>query len=430
VYGEMVDCPLGIPSTMRDQRTLIETLLRKREVKKAEVLIARSMRSSVTNEQQAELLIQRARTRLLTARPEAALDDILKARSLQPAILDSAVNLELFADCYFARFELSTVGFAERSDALQAETLYGQIIEAFPYYENLGWIYYQLGRVLLTDNRIDEALNCFQQALLNPSHVTPLTAYCYERLGFVAFYEQRDLNRSLTFLSKAIDTYPVHDDRNWLVQVHILRSRVLKEMYQTDMALQEAEKALSLAAGGRSDRRAVLAEALLTTGELLSSIQGRYRDVIVHLEQYLQVCKRPPGIDVTWSRVYEMLGDAYFHVERYDDAIAAYNAVLQFNPYHPWEVSIYHRIARVYYQIGNYDKAIGAAQRALDIAAVDGQELDYRLYDVSGNAHFAMGRYDKAAEAYAHALRLAPAHPDTVEKIRKYHQFSLQKINN
>jgi tetratricopeptide (TPR) repeat protein len=415
---------------MRDQRTLIEALLHKREVKKAEVLIARGLRSEANHIKQAELFVQRARTRLLTARPEAAIDDLLKARALEENVLDSPINLELLADAYFARFELSSVGFAERSDALQAETLYQRIITDFANYENLGWIYYQLGRVYLTNNRVEEALSCFQQALLSPSHVSPLTAYCYERLGFVAFYEQRDLNRSLTFLSKAVDTYPLNEDRNWLVQVHILRSRVLREMYQPGMALREAEKALNLASSRRSDRRATLAEALLTTGELLSTIDGREKDVVSHLEQFLQVCKRPLGVDVTWSRVYEMLGDAYFKVGRFDDSLTAYNAVLQFNPYHPWEVSIYHRIARVYYQIGNYQKAVEAIHRALEVANSDGYDLDYRLYDVFGNAHFALGRYDKAAEAYANALRLAPPNQESIDKIRRYHQFSLQKIEH
>jgi tetratricopeptide (TPR) repeat protein len=415
---------------MRDQRTLIEALLHKREVKKAEVLIARGLRSEANHIKQAELLVQRARTRLFTARPEAAIDDLLKARALEENVLDSPINLELLADAYFARFELSSVGFAERSDALQSETLYQRIITDFSNYENLGWIYYQLGRVYLTNNRVEEALSCFQQALLSPSHVSPLTAYCYERLGFVAFYEERDLNRSLTFLSKAVDTYPLNEDRNWLVQVHILRSRVLREMYQPGMALREAEKALNLAFSRKSDRRATLAEALLTTGELLSTIEGRERDVVSHLEQFLQVCKRPLGVDVTWSRVYEMLGDAYFKVGRFDDALTAYNAVLQFNPYHPWEVSIYHRIARVYYQIGNYQKAVEAIHRALEVANSDGYDLDYRLYDVFGNAHFALGRYDKAAEAYANALRLAPPNQESIDKIRRYHQFSLQKIEH
>ncbi|HEX2619683.1 MAG TPA: tetratricopeptide repeat protein [Phototrophicaceae bacterium] len=414
---------------MRDNLNAIETLLKQREVKKADILIARQLRSSSSDRDQAQLMVLRARTRLLSARPEAAVDDLIRVRAMDPDLTNTAENLELLADCHFARFELSTVGFADRNDARQAEQIYCQILERFPGYENLGWVYYQLGRILLTDNRIDAALDYIQQALLTPSHVSALTAYCYERLGFVAFYEQRDLSRSMTFLSKAIDTYPASEDRLWLVQVHILRSRVLREMYHMDQALQEAEKALNLATAGRTDRRSALAEALLTTGELLTTIEGREREVITHLEQFLQVSRRPPGIDVTWSRVYEMLGDAYFRQGRYDDAVMAYNAVMQFNPYHPWEDSVYHRVARVYYQQGNYEKAVNAIQHALDVARSDGHDPDYRLYDVFGSACFALGKYDRAAEAYAAALKLAPAHHDSLDKIRKYHRVSLEKLN-
>lgn len=413
---------------MRESLSAIEQLLQKREVKKAEILIARQLRNTLPSEYQARLLILRARARLLTARPEAAIDDLDRAGTYMPPLLAEVGGLELLADAYFARFELSSVGFAERNDAQLAEQLYRRIISEFPGYENLGWVYYQLGRVLLTSLRTEAALDCFQQALLLPGRTRALTSYCYERLGFVAFYEQRDPNRSMMFLTKAIDTYPASEDHLWLVQVYILRSKVLREMNQPDQALIEAEKALALASTGRQERRTALAEALLTTGELLATQDGREKELITCLEQFLQVSKRPPGVDVTWSRVYEMLGDAYFRVGRNDDALIAYHAVMQFNPYHPWEVTVYHRMARVYYQSGSFEKAAEVANRALSIADSDGQTVDYRLYDIFGNACFALGRYDRAVEAYSHVLRLAPPGLDSLDRVRQYHQIALEKI--
>jgi tetratricopeptide (TPR) repeat protein len=206
---------------------------------------------------------------------------------------------------------------------------------------------------------------------------------------------------------------------------------VLREMLQIDQAVHETEQAIAIATSVRSERRSSLAEALLTAGELLTLVERREKDVITYLEQFLQITRRPLGVDVTWSRVYEMLGDAYFRVGRYEDAVTAYNAVLQFNPYHPWEISIYYRIGRAYYFHGNYAKSVDAIQHALRIAETDGHELDYHLYDIYGNAYFALKRYDKAAEAYAAALRLAPTnstHNENLEKLRKYHQFSLDML--
>jgi len=410
---------------MQDQLRAIRENLDKHDVKKAEVLIAKLLRLALEPEQRAQILIERARTRLLNTRPEDALTDLQEAHSISGNLV-TPLALELLGDCYFARFEIATVGFADRSDTAQAENAYREIIARFPDYDNLGWIYYQLGRVLATRMSVEEANTCFQQALLCPSHVGALTAFCYERLGFVAFYELRDLTKALAFLNKASDTYPIKESRAWLVQVHLLRSRVLREMRNFDLAFKAAEAAITIALDSGSESRAGLAEALLTAGELVSEMGGGHeKDVIRYLQQFLQVTKRPLGVDVTWARVYEMLGDAYLRLEQYDAAVTAYQSVLQYNPDYPWEVSLYYRMARGFYQQQAFDKTIEAIQRMLRSAEAEGQLInDYRVYDILGNAQFALRQYDKAAEAYMQALRIAPSNAEELDKIRMYCQFA------
>lgn len=422
----MISMAFGVESNdMQEQLHAIEALLNKREIKKAEILIAKCLRSDFNKQEQAKLLLFRARARLLSARPEDSIDDLLKVRSLILDDFEVPPILELLGDCYFARFELASVGFAERSDAQQAQHAYQRIVDNFPNYANLGWVYYQLGRILLTENQHEAAEDFFRNALFAPSNVSALTAYCYERLGFIAFYEWRDADKALGFLNKAVDTYPIADDRIWLVQVHILRSRVLREMRNYQQALAVAEMALAVASMDSGEDKMGLSEALITTGELLSEIEGREREVINFLQQFLQVSKKPLGVDVTWSRVHEMLGDAYFKLGQYEAAVSAYNAVLQYNPYYPWEVSLYYRIARCLYQQRDYLRAIEAIDRMLKAAEAEGQRVeDYRVYDVLGNAQFALGKYDKAAEAYRTALRIAPANADNLDKIKTYYHFA------
>ena len=53
----------------------IESLIDKREIKKADVIIARLMRSNTSPTDFAALLMLRARTRLLTGRPDDAIND-------------------------------------------------------------------------------------------------------------------------------------------------------------------------------------------------------------------------------------------------------------------------------------------------------------------------------------------------------------------
>src|SRR5690606_15759313 len=150
-----------------------------------------------------------------------------------------------------------------------------------------------------------------------------------------------------------------------------------------------------------------------------------------HLQQFLQLSRKPLGVDVTWSRVYEMLGDAYFKTAQYSAAASAYQNALQFNPYHPWELSLLYRIGRCYYQNGDYERSIQTIRQMLDVAARDGQPVsDYRVYEMLGNAYYALSRYDGATEAYEIALSLAPANGANLENLQTYYKLAQELRRN
>lgn len=403
----------------------IEDLLARNEIKKAEIAIAKYLRSDLSPSDQARALIYRASARLRSARPSEAIDDLVSAREINQALFDKPETLELLGDAYLARFEMASVGFADRSDTAQANQYFQHILNQFPKYANRGWVNYQLGRIALTDNMASLAETYFQQALLTPSHVRALTAYCYERLGFVAFYEHRDLELALGFLDKAADTYPGSENQAWLVQVYILRTRVLRERKDYRLALASAENAIRVGMESGAENRASLAEALFTAGEMLAGFEGRERDTLNYLQHFMQISRKPLGVDVTWSRVHEMMADAYFALGQYELALESYEAALQYNPYHPWGISLHYRMARSRYYLNDYAGTIAAINHLLQSAAAEGEHIDdYRIYDVLGNAQFALGQYVQAEESYRTALALAPGNADGLEKIRKYHQFA------
>lgn len=410
---------------MQIDLAVLDKLLEKRDVKKAEVTIAKYLRANLSSSDQCEVLLYRARVRLLGARPDDALNDLQWVQAHCDELANDPKLLQVLADSYFSRFEQAAVGFSDRSDLAHAEQAYNQILSDSLSFANAGWVSYQLGRIHLVNNQIDDAEQCFRQSLIQPSDVTALTAYCFERLGFTAYYERRDPSIALAFLNKAIYTYPATEDALWLVQVYILRSRILRSS-NYGLALESAEKALNIASNGRRDNRHALAESLFAVAEVLAEQGHRKKEQINHIQQFLQMSKRPLGVDVTWSRAYEMLGDAYFALEQHEEAINSYFSALQFNPYHPWEVSVYYRIACNYYQQNSYHKAIQAIQQVFDLSETDGQEVtDYRVYDVLGNAHFALEQYDSAASAYEQAVQLAPPHVN-IDKTRRYLQFAMK----
>jgi tetratricopeptide (TPR) repeat protein len=407
----------------------IESLIDKREIKKADVIIARLMRSNLSSSDISALFMFRARTRLLTGRPDDAINDLISAQgSISEFEQHSAQFLELWGDAHFARFELASVGFAERADTLRAQEAYLQITKHYPNYSNMGWVHYQQGRIYLTQSNIKLAEECFHTALISASHVRYLTAYCYERLGFIAFYENRDIERSLAFLERAVNTYPQSEDAHWLVQINILCSKVYKASGDNNHALESAEQALKLASTSHIEKRS-LSEAILNITELLSSIQGHDKQALAYLEQFTQQTKRPPGADVTWSRVYEMRGNAHFTLGQYDDAISDYVTALQFNPDHPWELSLYQQIARCQYKKHAYKETIESINRLLNVAQQDGLGVeDYRVYELQGAAYFALKRYDEAIQAYQSALDIVPPNTEYDQQIRSYYNLAKELI--
>lgn len=403
----------------------IEQFLEAGNIKKAEVQIAKLLREDPDPALRARLLCLRARARLIGLHPDDALEDIQTARALDPALAETPETLELLADIYFARFELSPVGFAERADADNALALYERIISEFPDYQNMGWVLYQKGRVHLSAGNPDEATACLQDALLRPSKVAALTAFCYERLGFIHLFDYRDTNAALSFLNKAAVTYPADEPEAWLGQLHILRSRALKEQGNYDEALEAASQALTIMERLGPEMRGGKQDAHLALGEILATIPGREQEAVNHLQQFLQAGKKPLGVDVTWSRVNELLGNLLFQLQRYDSAIEAYNYALDLNPYHPWQGAIYYQIARCYYRLRMYEETIATIDAMRQAAENEQQELtDYRVFHLLGNAHFALEHYNAAGQAYRKALELAPDQAEDRDRIATYLRFS------
>lgn len=382
----------------------VDKYIEMRQFKRAESLLVRLLRHAITDEQRRTLLESRARVRLSLSKPDEAIDDLRAVQGLQPAFDDYPYLAALWADCHLSRYELASVGFAQKSDVAEAARIYRYLMDTHPDYDDLAWIQYQYGRILLISDQAYAAERFFHKALHSPSRVKALTAFCYERLGFIAFFESRQPQRAVIYLDKAIDTYPAQGSAQWLVQTYILRSRIFKD-YDLYQAMASARAALLIATEQRT-QRLLIAEALFALAELVALVGDQSDEVIRLLQRFIEFSKMPVGVDVTWSRVHEMLGDAYYAQEDYEAAIGAYRQALAYNPYHPWEESIQYRIANVHYQAQNYERAVEAIRHISQLDNV--HERDHRIYLVLGNALFALGKYAEAAEAYAMGLHIAP----------------------
>jgi len=403
---------------MQEPLEQVKALIAQRQIKKAEILIARLLRGmSPTDENYPEIVVLRARVHLLARRPHNALDDL---QSIDPDLQNDDL-LQLHADAHLARYEQATVGFVQKSDLQKAHEIYSRILQQHAEHPNVGWVAYQLGRLKLIENDVEGAVAYLQQALTSPipADHTELEALCYERLAYIAHYEQRSSQQALEYVERAIALYPVGEPRSWLIQVYLLRARILRDS-DLNAAYTAAMDALKITNNELNKSRSATIEVLFTVAEILAEIPGREEELIVVLKRFVQLDKAPVGVDVTWSRVYEMLGNAYMAQLDYAQAIPAYQESLRFNPDHPWSETLQYRIAVAQYQLGQYAETATFLGNLLQ----SGVETEmYRIYSLLGNAQFALGAFSEAQNSYKLALQNAPTGIDT-STVRAYYDAS------
>ena len=99
------------------------------------------------------------------------------------------------------------------------------------------------------------------------------------------------------------------------------------------------------------------------------------------------------------------LGDCYSAAGRYQEAIEAYNKLIDFDPYSPryWVA-----LATTYYYLGQYDKTI----EACDYALVADEE-NINAHQIRGYAFAALGNDEEAHKCYLAAQKAAGVHTET-----------------
>jgi len=145
-----------------------------------------------------------------------------------------------------------------------------------------------------------------------------------------------------------------------------------------------------------------------TYGLLLMTL-GRFDDAIMHMQQAAQLDPLSPAIQSDFGRVL-------YRARRYEEAITHLNRSLELEPRMGWLV--HHRLAAVYEQLGQYDRAITALRRAGEsgnrsykilLARVlarmgNHREAKHLLQEVAGGSalneiaavYVALGEYDAA----------------------------------
>ncbi len=116
------------------------------------------------------------------------------------------------------------------------------------------------------------------------------------------------------------------------------------------------------------------------------------------------------SIDRTYSEAATNLGNTYFDLKRYDDAIESYKMALS-NPQYTNAAMAWNNLGMVYYRTSRLDEALSAFREALK-RHTDFHAPFYGLALVLN----AQGRYGDAAVAIRRAIDLDPQYQGNIEK--------------
>lgn len=270
-------------------------------------------------------------------------------------------------------------------DYKKAESSFRQYIKLEP---NNAEGHYRLGRALREQERFDEAIAEFNQAIrLNPKH-----SYAYNGLCTVFLYGQNKLDDAVTACRQAIEIYPKNSEAYNNLGYALVEQQNLEE------ALDAFRKAMQVASNNDQKYVAYVGIAYILR------LQGREEEAITEYQKAIQ-------LDPTDSTAYINLGHVLTDQNRLNEAINAYSQAIKLDPQ---DATSYYNLGRVYYLQKNYRQAIALYRRAIQI-----DPKNPYPHNGLGIIFIAQGNLEQAITELQTALKLDPNFSDAQNNLRE-----------
>ena len=235
------------------------------------------------------------------------LDTAILLEPTQPRYLQRAEVQMKLGNTEAARQDLALAGVSP--DADNSEALSVQAAVANQYYEQ--------GMTLLSQKKADNAFDSFNEAIL----VDPNFAKAYIQKGLI-FYDNADYTAAINNFNRAQQLQPESVAALYIVEVHLAANQTEKATAQFK-ALDTTgfdEESLQL----YQDVSALLAQHYLD--------QASLRIAEGQADEALPLLKQAVAIDADNAEAYGYLGAIYFNKKNYEAAIAAYDRAIELAP--------------------------------------------------------------------------------------------------
>ncbi|MBX9254313.1 tetratricopeptide repeat protein [Desmonostoc muscorum CCALA 125] len=282
-----------------------------------------------------------------------------------PIVLNSPVVIAQSTDQFFDQGKAAH----DAGDYQKAENIWRQLLKREP---NNAEAHYRLGRTLRDQQRSDEAIAEFREAIrLNPKH-----SYAYNGLGTVLQWNQNKLDEAVTAYRQAIELD--HNNHyayfNW--------GNALVEKNQPDEAIKLFIQAIKIEPNspfnyhslGTAYRLKKNFDAAIAAYRKAIDLYPSYSDAYVswgntlaeekRFNEAIQVYLEAVKVDSQNAYVYNSLGRAYYLQNNFAEALAAYRKAIQINPKDPYP---YNGLGITFMAQGRLEEAINELQRATNL---------------------------------------------------------------
>lgn len=286
-------------------------------------------------------------------------------------------------------------------------------------------VYYELASRLYDQDRHKDAIPVYEQALELESSPNG-KAYFLAQIGICHYFLGNDQQAS-SYLQQARRSFRpklVDFSEEMCGQVHFYLGAIQSFQGKPRQALKEQLTALTFIEKLDREYRWLLHNAISRSYEEL----GLTERAIEHNQKALQVIS---GDDPNMTYLYESMGNNHYELGQFEEAIKAYEKILELDPRFERRDEIYGRIGQCYQNQTNYRSALAAYTTMLEVKQLTGNKQSLAgLHCEIANCHFHIGEFTKALEQAKEALRMRSLDAEEKAHLRSLVAISLYELGS